>query len=94
MLHSIEALELLSSYLFCENPESIVILRNATNTPKRNPFGQIKFQIIKCSKICRHPLTSITTIYQKPHPFKIQIHETNLINPIFINNHHFQSLDP
>ena len=30
----------LSSHFSCENPKSIVILRSANNTPKRNPFGQ------------------------------------------------------
>ena len=46
------------------------------------------------STSCSFIPTAITTIYQKPHPFKIQIHETSLINLIFNNNHHFQSLYP
>ena len=56
--------------------------------PKFVDIPQPKIQLKQVYSHC-HP-----TIYQKPLPFKIKIHETNLINIIFNNNHHFQSLDP
>ena len=85
----------LSSHLSCENPIGIVTLRSATNTPQKKPIWPkfVDTHNPKSTSSSFIPI-AITTTYQKPHPFKIQIHETSLINLIFNNHHHFQSLYP